>query len=616
MKKIILATAVICAMYSCHSTKKIPANETTSQNSGSATMNKSEVQTYLDEYNKKYRELYTKSSEAQWKLNTMIIPGDTVNANTARRADEDFAAFTGSKENIEQSKKFLEQKSKLTDIQVKQLEKILYMAANNPETLKDKVKERIKAETAQTEKLFGFKYVLNGEPVSTNQIDSILNESNDEMVRRAAWEVSKEVGRVLKDGLVNLRGLRNETVQGLGYNDYFTYQVSDYDMTTEEMMALNRKFIKEIWPLYRELHTYARYELAAKYGAEKHVPDLLPAHWVNNRWGQDWSSMIDVQGLNLDSVLKTKSAEWIVKKGEEFYVSLGFDPLPKSFYEKSSLYPAPPNAGYQKNNHASAWHMDLDKDVRSLMSVVPNAEWYETVNHELGHIYYYMTYSNKDVPPLLREGANRAYHEAFGTMIGLAAMQKPFLANNGLLPANSKTDEMKTLLKEALNYIVFIPWSAGVMTEFEHDLYVKNLPPDQFNQRWWELKNKYQGISAPSQRGAEYCDAASKTHINDDAAQYYDYAISFILLFQVHDHIAKKILKQDPHATLYYGNKEVGNFLRDIMYWGGSKDWRKVLKDKTGEDLSARAMLEYFSPLMDYLKKANQGRKYTLPETI
>jgi peptidyl-dipeptidase A len=149
---------------------------------------------------------------------------------------------------------------------------------------------------------------------------------------------------------------------------------------------------------------------------------------------------------------------------------------------------------------------------------------------------------------------------------------------------------------------------------FEHDLYSNNLPANEFNKRWWELAAKYQGIAPPTTRGEEYCDAATKTHINDDAAQYYDYALSYILLFQIHDHIAKEILHQDPHKTNYYGNKEVGKFIEGIMKYGSSKDWRMVLKEKTGSELSAKAMLDYFAPLMDYLKKENEGRKYTLPE--
>jgi peptidyl-dipeptidase A len=238
------------------------------------------------------------------------------------------------------------------------------------------------------------------------------------------------------------------------------------------------------------------------------------------------------------------------------------------------------------------------------------------LHHELGHIYYYLAYSNPEVPIVLRSGANRAYHEGFGSMIGMAAMQKPFLAGLNLIPANAKTDETQTLLKEALNYIVFIPWSAGVMTNFEHELYTNNLATDKYNTTWWDLVKKYQGIVPPKARGEEYCDAASKTHINNDAAQYYDYALSYLFIFQVHEHIAKEILHQDPHATNYYGSKEVGTFLKNIMSPGASKDWREVFKANTGEDLSAKAMLNYFMPLMDYLKKENAGRKYTLPETI
>ena len=154
------------------------------------------------------------------------------------------------------------------------------------------------------------------------------------------------------------------------------------------------------------------------------------------------------------------------------------------------------------------------------------------------------------------------------------------------------------------------------MTEFEHDLYHNNLPASEFNQRWWQYAGKYQGIAPPALRGEEYCDAASKTHINNDAAQYYDYALSFVLLFQFHDHISKKLLHQDPHATNYFGSKNIGNFLQKTMYPGASKDWRILLKETTGSDLSAKPMLDYFSPLMVWLKEQNKGRKHSLPETI
>jgi len=590
----LLIGAVLFAMLSCSKANHV----------------QKEAQLFLDAYTAKYQDLSYKASEAEWQSNTKIIEGDSTNAVATRQAEEALARFTGSTENIEKARYFLNNKDKLRPLQVRQLQKILYEAAQNPQTVADIVKKRIKLETEQVEKLYGFDFKIDGKSVSTNDIDRILKTETDPTKRLKAWAASKEVGRVLKPGLIELQGLRNATVQALGYKDYFSYQVSEYGMTTQELLDLMRQLNEELRPLYRELHTYARYELAKKYGATE-VPDMLPAHWLPNRWGQDWSAMVSVKGFDLDKMLADKTAEWIVKQGEDFYVSMGFPHLPASFWQKSSLYPLPSDAGYKKNNHASAWHMDLEHDVRSLMSVVPDAEWYETVHHELGHIYYYLSYSTPAVPILLRAGANRAYHEGFGSLMGLAAMQKPFLAARGLLPKNEKTDENLTLLKEALNYIVFIPWSAGVMTEYEYELYANKLPADQLNKTWWDLKAKYQGIVPPEPRGEEYCDAASKTHITDDAAQYYDYALSYVLLFQLHNYIAKNILHQDPHATNYYGNKKVGEFLHNIMKYGASRDWRTVLKETTGEDLSAKAMLEYFRPLLDYLHKVNKGRKYS-----
>jgi peptidyl-dipeptidase A len=600
-----LAVCCIAAFAAC---KK---NVSTTATPGATLGLKANAQAFIDEYTAEYMKLQYASAEAEWKSNTMIVEGDTTNAYNTRMANEALAAFTGSTRNIEMARKLLKGKNALSPLQVRQLNKILYYAADNPATVASIVKERIKAEALQVEGLYGYDFKVDGKSVTTAEIDETLRTSTNLDERLAVWEASKGVGVAIKDGLVDLRRLRNETVRALGYDDYFSYQVSDYGMTTQELRDMMLRFNKEIRPLYQELHTYARYELAKRYGVDE-VPDLLPAHWMPNRWSQDWNAMITVEGMDLDAVLKSKDAEWFTKQGERFFVSLGFPKLPESFWTKSSLYPLPEGTSYKKNNHASAWHMDLENDVRCLMSVVPNADWYETAHHELGHIYYYVAYTNPNVPPLLRGGANRGYHEAIGSMLGLAAMQKPFLAQLDLLPGDGESDEMQKLLKEAFNYIIFIPWSAGVMTEFEYELYA-GLPADKFNERWWDIKRRFQGVVPPYDRGEEYCDPASKTHISNDAAQYYDYAISYVLLFQLHNHVAKKILEQDPRATNYYGNKAVGQFLDDLMRPGASRDWRKVLRETTGEELNAKAMLEYFEPLTAYLKELNRGREHTLP---
>jgi peptidyl-dipeptidase A len=285
------------------------------------------------------------------------------------------------------------------------------------------------------------------------------------------------------------------------------------------------------------------------------------------------------------------------------------------FWDESSLYPLPEGTPYKKNNHASAWHLDLKNDLRSLMSVQPNERWWTTVHHELGHIYYYISYTNPDVPPLLREGANRAFHEGIGSLLGMVSMQKPFLVAKGLMPEDAETDEIQALLKEAVDSVVFIPWSAGVMTHFEHDLYATNLSEDEYNQRWWQYKKAFQGITPPTERGEEYCDAASKTHINNDAAQYYDYALSYIVLHQMHRHIAEKILQQDPRNTNYWGREDVGEFIDGILKVGATRNWRELMQEQLGEDISAQAMLAYFAPLQEWLEAQNEGRVHALPES-
>jgi peptidyl-dipeptidase A len=571
-----------------------------------------ELEAYLAEYSKEYQRLGYASALAEWESNTRIVEGDSTNAVRTRRANEALARFVGSTENISKIKGFLKNRDRLSPLQARELEVMLYFAAEKPQTAAKVVAERIAAEAAQTEKLYGFQFKLQGKPVTPNDIDDSLRTSRRLPERLAVWEASKEVGPTLKPGIVKLRDLRNQVVRTLGYPDYFSYQVSDYGMRTEEMLRLTDQLVRELRPLYRELHTWARYELARRYGAP--VPDQLPAHWLPNRWAQDWSSLVEVKGLDVDAALARRSPEWVVRQGEAFYRSLGFDSLPASFWSKSSLYPLPADAPYKKNTHASAWHMDLDRDVRSLMSVKPNREWYETVHHELGHVYYYLSYSRPQVPLVLRQGANRAYHEGIGSMIGLASLQRRFLAGRGLVSPTAQVDSMARLLQEALSYVVLIPFGAGTMTRFEHALYAEGLPADRFNAKWWELARKYQGVVPPGSRDERWADGLTKTHINDDPAQYYDYALSFALLFQLHDHLARQILHQDPHDTDYFGHREVGDFLTRLMAPGASRPWREILRETTGRELDGKAMVEYFAPLYQWLQQQNRGRKATLAD--
>jgi peptidyl-dipeptidase A len=180
----------------------------------------------------------------------------------------------------------------------------------------------------------------------------------------------------------------------------------------------------------------------------------------------------------------------------------------------------------------------------------------------------------------------------------------------GLLPPEAKDAAPVTWLLDAAldRSIAFLPFAAGVMTRFERDFYAGDIEDTRLNAAWWALVGRYQGIAPPGDRPETLCDPATKTHINDDPAQYYDYAIATVLKFQLHDHIAREILKQDPHDCNYYGDKEVGAFLRDLLSLGATRDWAAVLREATGQDLTARPLVAYFEPLHEWLREQNRGR--------
>ena len=572
-----------------------------------------EAGAFLEGYVQGLLPLYTASSEAAWAAGT-----DVSEAHTATQIERAQAIneYVGSPRVIEAVKTYLgpEIKPKLDDLTVRQLEKVRLRAAEAPGTIPEVVKARTEAEAKQSAAQDGFTYTLEhpGKPVehpSANDLDELLIRGRDLDERQRVWETSKTIGGPLRDGILKLRDLRNQVARSVGFDSFFALQVADYGMTVPQMVDTCDLILHQLTPLYAQLHTWAKHTLAARYGAP--VPDgPIPAHWLTNRWGQNWPGL--VEGVDADGPFAGRTKEFITEQSERFYVSMGFPKLPESFYARSDLYPADKGTGRKKNSHASAWHVDLRQDVRSLMSIEPNMRWFTTAHHELGHIYYFLSYSTPQVPVLLREGANRAYHEAIGELISLAASQRPYLKSVGLLSdAAAQASPITWLLQTATNgsSVTFLPFAAGVMTHFERDFYTGVIPDDGLNAAWWRLSHLYQGITPPSIRGEIGCDAATKTHINDDPAQYYDYAIATVLKFQLHDHITREILKQDPHDCNYYGNPAVGKFLRDILALGATRDWDAVLKEATGQSLSAAPMMTYFAPLLTWLETQNAGRK-------
>lgn len=564
-----------------------------------------QARAFLEFYNTTYQRLYQVAQEAQWLAATDVRP-----EHTGRRigADTALAAFVGAPWVIEQCRTYLKTVPPEEALTRRQLEMVWLMAAECPGTVPELVRDRVAAEARQSAVLDGFEFrwtppgMTESRRLTANQIDELLLSSTNLAERLAVWEASKQTGPALKEGLLRLRDLRNRVAREMGFSSYYALRAAHFGMSVAELRAFNERLVREIRPLYEQLHAWARRRLAQRY--DQPVPRLIPAHWLPNRWGQEWPGL--VEGFDFDPLFRQRSAEWLVRQAAAYGESLGLPKIPDRFWQRSDLYELSADSLRKKNTHASAWDMDLQGDVRSLMNVRPNFAWFATAHHEMGHVFYFLAYCRPEVPLILRRGASPAMHEAMAETLATPTVQPPYLRRLGLWPEGLDPRDLRWLLHAALDQVVFIPWAAGVMAAWEHDFYELDLPADQLNRRWWQYVEHYQGIAPPSVRGEEFCDAATKTHVNDDPAEYYKYAHAFLIKYQLHQHLARK-LGQDPRHTDFYGRREVGEFLLRIMQPGATRSWRDLVREATGEDLSARAMLDYFAPLMEFLRRENAG---------
>lgn len=566
-----------------------------------------ELDAFLTEYNASYRSLWTAAETARWQANVDISEGNT---RAAVHAAQALADYIGDRVVIDRLQ-FLRRSEDLSDIQQRQLERAWELAAHYPATSPATVQKLLAAEAKQSAVLHSHTYMLTlpgqqSEQVSPNDLDGLLRDTLDPRKRLAVWKASKTVGPRLKDGLIELRGLRNAVARSMGFSSYFGLECADYGLTSAETMILMDDLLEGIRPLYEQLQCWVRYELAARYGVAD-VPPLIPAHWLPDRWGRSWSGV--VSGIDLDGMLRDVSPQWIVEQGERFYMSLGFAPLPLTFWGRSDLFELPADANRLKNTSPSAWHIDLDQDIRALMNVRNDMPWFGEVHRQLGHVYYDLAYARPEIPAILRRGANRGFHAAVGELAELAATQVPYLEDIDLLADGETPDSLRWLLHQALTGpVVAIPFACGTVTHWEHDLYENELPRHLFNQRWWEYAERYQGIKPARERGEDFCDAATLPAISEAPARSYDLALSQVIMHQLHRYICREILEQDVHAANYYGNTHVGIYVESILAAGGARDWSQLLYESTGEPLSASPMLDYYEPLLAWLQEQNIGR--------
>ncbi|WP_035540587.1 M2 family metallopeptidase [Hyphomonas oceanitis] len=454
-----------------------------------------------------------------------------------------------------------------------------------------------------------------GKDMTLDELSTIIETSRDPEELKAVWEGWRTVSPAMKDEYARMVEIANEGAQELGYPSLDQMWLSNYDMAPEEMEAEVDRLWTQVEPLYKELHCYARTRLNAQYGDDVQ-PKTGPirADLLGNMWAQDWSGIYDVvktdtpgPSYNVTQRLLEKGYDPIkmVKTGEAFFTSLGFEPLPETFWERSMITRP---EGKEVICHASAWDLDNKEDVRIKMCTEVNEEDFDTVHHELGHNFYQRAYKDQDL--LYKDGANDGFHEAIGDFIGLSITPE-YLKQIGLIdesempPADADT---ALLLNIALKKIAFLPFALTV-DSWRWDVLSGKTAPADYNDAWWSQRLEMQGIVPPGPRPADAFDPGAKYHIPGNTP-YLRYFLSYILQFQFHKAACEQAGWEGPlHRCSIYDNKEVGERFNAMLEMGASKPWPDALEAFTGtRDIDGSAIVEYFDPLMVYLKEQNEGQ--------
>ena len=397
---------------------------------------------FLKLANAGYQALSRVNSEAQWLAVTDVTPEHDAAVEATGKA---YAAFNGNPAIITEARDLLTHEKELTPLSVRQLKQLLLNAAEGPMTNPDLVAKRVEAETKQASILNSFEFKLNGQKITANEIDDKLEKSTDLEERKAIWEASKESGPALKPNLVVLRDLRNGVAREMKYPDYFSLEVASYGMTTDEMLKMLEDWMGTLRPLYLQLHTWAKYKLAEKY--HQPVPKKFRrtgSTIVGRRNGLVWS-----KPLTSISTSKAVRRNGLSRRRSNSIPAWDFPLYPKVSGRNRTCIHCHQTRSARKTP-CFVLAIDLENDIRSLQSIEPNAHWFFTAHHELGHGYYFKAYSRPEVPYLLRTGAAPGFHEGVGELISLASSQVPYLQAQGILPKDFKPDMTAFLLDDAL----------------------------------------------------------------------------------------------------------------------------------------------------------------------
>jgi peptidyl-dipeptidase A len=450
--------------------------------------------------------------------------------------------------------------------------------------------------------------------ISGTELELLMQTTRDYDELLDLWTGWREIAKPMRGKFERYVELANEGAGTLGYGNLGEFWRAGFDMSPDEFRAETNRLWEQVKPLYDELHCHVRATLGEVYGTDNVPQDgPIPAHILGNMWAQEWAPLYDVlepysgvADLDVDSTLKTKnySPQEMTRSAENFYVSLGMPRLPDTFWTRSQ-FSKPQDREVQC--HASAWGLDGGNDLRIKMCINQTYDELRVIYHELGHNYYQGAY--KDQPPVFRGGAHGGFHEAIGDTVVLS-MTPGYLQEVGLISSAAESEQavINRQMQMALDSIAFLPFGK-LIDEWRWAVFSGEVAPEDYNKAWWEMRQHYQGIAPAVERTEDHFDPGAKYHVPANVS-YTRYFLARILQFQFHRALCETAGHEgDLHSCSVFGNKDAGAKFYAMLEAGQSEPWQQTLEKLTGtQEMDATAIIDYFAPLMGYLKEQNEGR--------
>jgi peptidyl-dipeptidase A len=566
-----------------------------------------EARKFIDDAEQKLLALGVDAGRADWVKSTYITDDTEI---LAAKLDE--RAISAAVELAKLSTRF--DGLKLDPVTARKI-RLLKLSLTLATPSDPKEAEELTRIVAGLEGTYGKGKYCPGGPETCQDLEALsrtIGDSRDPAKVRDAWTGWHAIARPMRSDFTRYVALANKGAQQLGFKDNGAMWRSKYDMPPDDFARELDRLWEQVKPLYVSLHAYVRARLHEKYGDAVPATGPIPAYLLGNMWAQEWGNIYPLvapagadPGYDLTELLKKRSTDWkqMVKYGEGFFVSLGFDPLPATFWERS-LFLKPRDRDVVC--HASAWDVDAANDVRLKMCIQINAEDFMTVHHELGHNFYQRAYNT--LAPTFRDSANDGFHEAVGDTIALSITPE-YLVKLGLLDrAPDTSKDIGLLLNRALEKIAFLPFGL-VIDQWRWKVFSGEIPPEKYNETWWALRLKYQGIAPPPGRTESDFDPGAKYHVAANVP-YMRYFLADILQFQFHRALSQAAGCQGPlNRCSIFDNKEAGARLHAMLAMGQSRPWQEALEKIAGtRQMDASAIRDYFAPLQRWLDEQNRGK--------